>query len=293
MNLIAKEGYAMTEVSMPPTAGVSEGDDEDDMYSWSTEKPMDPRLPIHSMETAAIEEALLDEAETLVRKHGYASASFLQAHMTISYGRGQKLLTLLEQRGVVGHPDGTRPRTVLAVAAEPKGERMPKSPDRKSHVLSQAEKKKRNYGQQAVSDDLIARAREFILAHGDTRNAALRQHLKVHSQTVTEITRHLAAEGILGPRRYGKPREILAPHQEKGTVEEQVQAETTILSHTLSRKDRGERLMQLIAIVGKDSELARDVLKPTIEDLATLNDMESLLRRTLPELTDLLAQIRK
>jgi S-DNA-T family DNA segregation ATPase FtsK/SpoIIIE len=53
-----------------------------------------------------------DAAETVIRS-GKASASLLQRRLRVGYARAARLLDLLEERGVVGPPDGARPRDVL------------------------------------------------------------------------------------------------------------------------------------------------------------------------------------
>ncbi len=60
------------------------------------------------------DEALLQDAEQLVREHRNASASFLQRQMRIGYPRAARLIDQLEERGVVGpKQDGGRTRQVL------------------------------------------------------------------------------------------------------------------------------------------------------------------------------------
>lgn len=61
------------------------------------------------------DEALLEQAESLVRGKNHASASFLQRQMRIGYPRAARLIDQLEERGVVGpKQEGGRPRAVLA-----------------------------------------------------------------------------------------------------------------------------------------------------------------------------------
>jgi len=44
---------------------------------------------------------------------GRASTSTLQRRLRIGYGRAAHLIDLMEKDGIVGPPDGTRPREVL------------------------------------------------------------------------------------------------------------------------------------------------------------------------------------
>lgn len=56
---------------------------------------------------------LFDEAVELVRRSGHASASFLQRHLKVGYNRAARMIETMEARGIVGPPDGARPREVL------------------------------------------------------------------------------------------------------------------------------------------------------------------------------------
>ena len=56
---------------------------------------------------------LFDEAVELVRRTGQASASFLQRHLEVGYNRAARLIETMEGRGIVGPPNGAKPREVL------------------------------------------------------------------------------------------------------------------------------------------------------------------------------------
>lgn len=60
-----------------------------------------------------IDDDLYPEAETLVTAAGKASASLLQRRLRIGYARAARLLDLLEEQGVIGPADGSRPRDIL------------------------------------------------------------------------------------------------------------------------------------------------------------------------------------
>ena len=53
-----------------------------------------------------------DAAEVVIRT-GKASSSLLQRRLRIGYARAARLLDILEERGIVGPADGSRPRQVL------------------------------------------------------------------------------------------------------------------------------------------------------------------------------------
>ena len=58
-------------------------------------------------------DVLFDEAVELVKTSGHASASFLQRHLKVGYNRAARMIENMENRGIVGPPDGARPREVL------------------------------------------------------------------------------------------------------------------------------------------------------------------------------------
>lgn len=67
------------------------------------------------------DDSLYDEAQQVVVNAGKASASLLQRRLKVGYARAARLLDLLEANGVVGPPDGAKPRDVLidSIAASP------------------------------------------------------------------------------------------------------------------------------------------------------------------------------
>lgn len=67
-----------------------EGDDEDSNY--------DP---------------LFEKAAEIVMETGTASTSFLQRKLSVGYARGAKIIDQLQEYGVIGSPEGSKPRQVL------------------------------------------------------------------------------------------------------------------------------------------------------------------------------------
>ncbi|QQS20865.1 MAG: DNA translocase FtsK [Candidatus Moraniibacteriota bacterium] len=55
-----------------------------------------------------------EDAKRVVLEFGRASTSFLQRRMGLGYSRAAKLIDLLEQEGVIGPADGSKPREVFA-----------------------------------------------------------------------------------------------------------------------------------------------------------------------------------
>jgi DNA segregation ATPase FtsK/SpoIIIE, S-DNA-T family len=59
------------------------------------------------------DDELLEEAMDVVVRSGVASASLLQRKLRVGYARAARLVDLLEDRGVVGGYEGSKPRSVL------------------------------------------------------------------------------------------------------------------------------------------------------------------------------------
>jgi hypothetical protein len=58
-------------------------------------------------------DALLPDAKDVIRESGKASASLLQRRLKVGYARAARILDLLEDQGVIGPPDGAKPREVF------------------------------------------------------------------------------------------------------------------------------------------------------------------------------------
>ncbi|MCK5258806.1 MAG: DNA translocase FtsK, partial [Thermoplasmatales archaeon] len=60
------------------------------------------------------DDELLDDARNTVLQAGKASASLLQRRLKVGYARAARLLDILEAQGVVGPPQGAKPREILS-----------------------------------------------------------------------------------------------------------------------------------------------------------------------------------
>jgi DNA segregation ATPase FtsK/SpoIIIE, S-DNA-T family len=60
-----------------------------------------------------VDDDLYQEAVRVVCEAGRASTSTLQRRLRIGYGRAARLIDIMEKDGIVGPPDGTKPREVL------------------------------------------------------------------------------------------------------------------------------------------------------------------------------------
>ena len=65
-----------------------------------------------------VDDDLYEEAREIIIKAGKASSSYLQRRLRIGYARAARLLDILEEKGVVGPPDGSKPRDVLIKGEE-------------------------------------------------------------------------------------------------------------------------------------------------------------------------------
>jgi S-DNA-T family DNA segregation ATPase FtsK/SpoIIIE len=56
---------------------------------------------------------LYEEAVRVVCEMGKASTSTLQRRLRLGYGRAARILDIMQREGIIGPPDGARPRDVL------------------------------------------------------------------------------------------------------------------------------------------------------------------------------------
>lgn len=56
---------------------------------------------------------IIEEAIMLVRNSGKCSTSMLQRHLKLGYGRAARVVDILENLGIVGPADGSKPREVI------------------------------------------------------------------------------------------------------------------------------------------------------------------------------------
>ena len=56
---------------------------------------------------------MLDSAVALAVESGKISTSLIQRRLSLGYGRAAKLIDIMERKGIVGPPEGQKPRTVL------------------------------------------------------------------------------------------------------------------------------------------------------------------------------------
>jgi S-DNA-T family DNA segregation ATPase FtsK/SpoIIIE len=64
-------------------------------------------------EAVEVDDELYEEAVRVVCEMGKASTSTLQRRLRIGYGRAARLLDIMQQEGLIGPPDGAKPRELL------------------------------------------------------------------------------------------------------------------------------------------------------------------------------------
>jgi S-DNA-T family DNA segregation ATPase FtsK/SpoIIIE len=97
----------------PPTADGGQPTGSSTMPSARSDKEAAPAPPWADLVVEAGKDELLPEAIKLVTESGRASTSFLQRRLGIGYPRAAKLIDLLEEEGVIGPAEGSKPREVL------------------------------------------------------------------------------------------------------------------------------------------------------------------------------------
>lgn len=59
------------------------------------------------------DDPLLEDSIRLVVQHDKASASLLQRRLSVGYARAARILDQLEEKGVIGKGEGSKPRDVM------------------------------------------------------------------------------------------------------------------------------------------------------------------------------------
>ncbi len=75
-----------------------------------------------AFEDEEIDDDMYQEAKQIVEEAGKASTSYLQRKLRIGYSRAARIMDILEERGVIGPADGSKPREVLGASGSKEGE---------------------------------------------------------------------------------------------------------------------------------------------------------------------------
>jgi S-DNA-T family DNA segregation ATPase FtsK/SpoIIIE len=75
--------------------------------------PSDEGASTEADAAAEVQDPMYEEAVRLVLQMGKASTSTLQRHLRLGYGRAARILDMMQRDGIIGPPDGSKPRDVL------------------------------------------------------------------------------------------------------------------------------------------------------------------------------------
>jgi S-DNA-T family DNA segregation ATPase FtsK/SpoIIIE len=80
---------------------------DDEIFIEEEDLDIDPTLYTDG------EDPLFDKALEIVVQAGKASASYIQRRLKIGYNRAARLVEEMEQRGIVGPANGSKPRDIM------------------------------------------------------------------------------------------------------------------------------------------------------------------------------------
>jgi len=75
--------------------------------------PSDEDIAVDGEPVDPEQDPMYEEAVRLVLQMGKASTSTLQRHLRLGYGRAARILDMMQRDGIIGPPDGSKPREVL------------------------------------------------------------------------------------------------------------------------------------------------------------------------------------
>lgn len=62
-----------------------------------------------------LDDPLFEQAVEIIKEYDLASASLLQRRLSIGYSRAARILDTLEEQGLVGKAEGSKPRKVIKI----------------------------------------------------------------------------------------------------------------------------------------------------------------------------------
>jgi len=149
-------------------------------------------------------------ARALVVEVGKCSTSFLQRIFRIGYSNAARLVDLLEENGVVGPQDGSRPREILMSleALEEIEEKEYEALERQWEID--------NPDADNVSDDdddLYEDAKQAVIDAGKASTAYLQRKLRIGYSRSARLIDMLEENGVIGPRDGAKPRPLIPDNE--------------------------------------------------------------------------------
>jgi S-DNA-T family DNA segregation ATPase FtsK/SpoIIIE len=158
--------------------------------------PEVPAVDIHQQYLAA---------RALVVEVGKCSTSFLQRILRIGYSNAARLVDLLEENGVVGPQDGSRPRGILITL-----DMLEEIENSESETLEkQWELNNPDASNDSDNeDDLYEEAKKVVIEAGKASTSYLQRKLRVGYSRSARLIDMLEENGVIGPADGSKPRPV-------------------------------------------------------------------------------------
>jgi DNA segregation ATPase FtsK/SpoIIIE-like protein len=134
------------------------------------------------------------EAVEIVTQYDRVSASLLQRRLLIGYARAARLLDQLENAGVLGPAEGSKPREVLIHSPEKILEGVPDKEVPK---------------EDPKEEDLLEKAVKVVLQYDRSSASLLQRRLAIGYARAARIIDELEEVGAVGPAIGSDPREVL------------------------------------------------------------------------------------
>ncbi|MEX0690169.1 MAG: DNA translocase FtsK, partial [Candidatus Paceibacterota bacterium] len=111
------QGAFITEKEIKDVVNYIEDNNEvaldDNMDIEEDKEGLRPSIDFEKFSNDEDGDELYDEAVEVIRNAGKGSASLLQRRLRVGYARAARLLDMMEEAGIVGPPDGSKPRDVF------------------------------------------------------------------------------------------------------------------------------------------------------------------------------------
>lgn len=149
-------------------------------------------------------------ARALVVEVGKCSTSFLQRIFRIGYSNAARLVDLLEENGVVGPQDGSKPRAVL-MSLETLEEIEENEYEASERQWALANPSADNISDD--EDDLYEDAKQAVIDAGKASTAYLQRKLRIGYSRSARLIDMLEENGVIGPKDGAKPRPIISDNE--------------------------------------------------------------------------------
>ena len=132
---------------------------------------------------------------------GRCSTSILQRVLRLGYSKAANLIDLLEEKGVVGPADGSKPREILISVSD-------------LEELEEAEAEVQE-DESYETDELYEEAKQIIISEGKASTSYLQRKLRIGYSRAARLIDLLEEGGVIGPADGSKARELLLDKETK------------------------------------------------------------------------------